>query len=104
MAAVLASWKRTRSLAKASSTPSAPPRSASSPTPPTSLSSSARPSAEQQRVTRAAVKNGVLNQDHEVRERKVYTLRNEDTAPRAVIVEHPVRAGYQLRNDVKPVE
>jgi hypothetical protein len=37
-------------------------------------------------------------------ESKTYTFRNEDTAPRTVIVEHPVRAGYSLRGEIKPEE
>jgi len=68
------------------------------------LIASSKIGSEQQRVTRARVKDGVLTQEHEVRERKVYTLRNEDTSPRSVIVEHPVRAGYELRSEVKPAE
>ncbi len=39
-----------------------------------------------------------------MRETKTYTFRNEDTTPRTVIVEHPVRAGYRLRGDAKPEE
>jgi len=42
--------------------------------------------------------------ESEVRERKTYTFRNEDSAPRSVIVEHPVRAGYALRSKTHPVE
>jgi hypothetical protein len=68
------------------------------------LVASSKIGSEQQRVTRARVKDGVLTQEHEVRERKVYTLRNEDTSARSVIVEHPVRAGYELRSEVKPTE
>jgi chromosome segregation ATPase len=45
-----------------------------------------------------------MTQDTEIRERRTYTIRNEDTSPRIVIVEHPVRRGYELRGDVKPVE
>ena len=61
-------------------------------------------SVEQQRVTRVRVADGVLAHQSEVRERKTYTFRNEDTAARTVIVEHPVRSGYQLRGDVRPFE
>lgn len=60
--------------------------------------------SEQQRVTRARVAGGILTQEHEVRERKTYTFRNEDTAPRTVIVEHPVRPGFELRGEAKPIE
>lgn len=41
--------------------------------------------------------------ESEVRERKTYTFRNEDAAPRSVMVEHPVRAGYALRSKTHPV-
>jgi uncharacterized protein involved in exopolysaccharide biosynthesis len=37
-------------------------------------------------------------------ESKTYIFRNEDSSARTVIIEHPVRAGYELRGDVKPVE
>jgi chromosome segregation ATPase len=45
-----------------------------------------------------------MTQESEVREKKTYTFRNEDTSPRMAIVEHPVRAGYQLRSEAKPFE
>jgi hypothetical protein len=68
------------------------------------LVASSKLGSEQQRVTRARVSQGVLIQESEVRERKTYTLRNEDTSARDVIVEHPVRPGYELRGDARPVE
>ncbi len=60
--------------------------------------------SEHQRVTRARISGGVMIQEHEMRERKTYTLRNEDTSARAVIVEHPVRSGYDLRSEARPAE
>jgi hypothetical protein len=68
------------------------------------LIASSKIGSEHQRVTRARIAGGILIQEHEVRERKTYTFRNEDASPRTVIVEHPVRAGYELRSDIKPVE
>ena len=59
---------------------------------------------ERQRVTHVMVAKGILTQENELRENKTYTFRNEDTNPRTVIVEHPMRLGYELRSDVKPVE
>jgi len=50
------------------------------------------------------INRGVMVQESEVREKKIYTFRNQDTGPRTVIVEHPVRLGYQLCSDVQPVE
>jgi len=60
--------------------------------------------SDQQRVGRVRISHGVLTQEHEVRERKTYTVRNEDTSARAVIIEHPVRSGYELRSVDKPIE
>ena len=68
------------------------------------LNVNARQSTEQQRVTRAVVNRGTMTQHSEVREKKTYTFRNEDSSPRTVIVEHPARGGYELRGDVRPVE
>ncbi len=68
------------------------------------INASSRRSTERQRVTRVRVNKGVLIQDSEMLETKTYTFRNEDTSPRTVIVEHPVRAGYSLRGDAKPEE
>jgi hypothetical protein len=45
-----------------------------------------------------------MTQESEVRERKTYTFRNEDSSPRTVLVEHPVRTGYTLRSETKPEE
>jgi hypothetical protein len=45
-----------------------------------------------------------MTQVSEVREKKTYTFRNEDGSARMVIVEHPVRPGYELRSETKPVE
>lgn len=60
--------------------------------------------SERQRITRVRAIRGVMTLESEIRERKAYTFRNEDTAPRTVIVEHPVRSGYELRGDLRPVE
>ena len=68
------------------------------------LNVSSRNNTERQRVSRVRVNRGTLIQESEVREKKTYTFRNEDASPRTVIVEHPVRAGYQLCSDIQPVE
>jgi Carboxypeptidase regulatory-like domain len=60
--------------------------------------------SEQQRVTRVLVVRGVMTQQHELRERRTYTMRNEDTSPRSVIVEHPVRPGFTLSSEARPIE
>jgi hypothetical protein len=68
------------------------------------LNVSSRNMAHRERVSRVKIAAGVLTQSSEIREKKAYTFRNEDSVPRTMIVEHPVRAGYELRSDVQPVE
>jgi hypothetical protein len=57
-----------------------------------------------QRVARVRVARGVMVQTSEQRERSSYAFRNEDAQPRTIIVEHPARAGWQLRSGPKPEE
>jgi len=68
------------------------------------LITSSKIGSEQQRFTHVVVAKGNLMQTTEVREKKTYTVRNEDTSARTVIIEHPVRSGYELRGDARPVE
>jgi hypothetical protein len=68
------------------------------------LNASSKQNGEQQRVTRVRISRGVMTHESEVREKKTYTFRNEDTSARSVIVEHPVRSGYTLRSAVQPAE
>jgi hypothetical protein len=105
MVAASASWKRTPSPEKASSTPIRPgeKRLVSFATD-LALIVSAKTGSEQQQVTRVRVARGVMTQEHEPRERRTYTMRNEDSSPRTVIVEHPVRNGYELRGETRPIE
>ena len=60
--------------------------------------------SEQERVTRVVVNKGLLTQKSEIREKKTYTFRNEDTSPRTMLIEHPVRRGYELRGSARPAE
>ncbi len=68
------------------------------------LTASTRQEAAAQRVSRVKVAEGIMVHFREIREKKSYTFRNEDAAARAVLVEHPVRQGFDLRSDVRPVE
>lgn len=68
------------------------------------VNASSRNSTERQRVSRVRIARGVLTLSSEIREAKTYTFRNEDGAPRTVVVEHPVRLGYQLRSQAQPDE
>lgn len=51
---------------------------------------------DHQRVSRVRLAKGILTQSIETRERRVYSLRNEDASPRALVVEHELRPGWKL--------
>jgi hypothetical protein len=68
------------------------------------LNVSSKIGSDSQRISRVRIVRGVMTQESEIRERKTYTFRNADTTARSVIVEHPVRPGFELRGDAKPVE
>lgn len=60
---------------------------------------------EPQRVTRVRIAKGVMFQTCEMRETRIYTVRNDDTTPRTVLIEHPMRPGWGLSGDSpKPEE
>jgi len=56
------------------------------------------------RVTRVTVVKGVLYRYVEDRETTTYIVHNADTRPRQVVLEHPIRSGWKLLDDVKPEE
>lgn len=57
------------------------------------------------RHTRVSIAHGVMVRTSEAREKKTYTIRNEDSSPRTLIVEHPARPGWNLSADtLKPEE
>jgi hypothetical protein len=61
--------------------------------------------SEQQRVTRVRINRGVMTATSELREKKTYTVRNEDTTARTLVIEHPARPEFKLdENGPKPEE
>ncbi len=64
----------------------------------------AKQEEEEQRVTRVVIMHGVMIQSTEERQQRAYTIRNRDTSPRTVIIEHPVRPGWRLADGEEPVE
>jgi|CXWK01.1.fsa_nt_gi hypothetical protein len=56
------------------------------------------------RLTRMQLTRGVLIQQREERHLQTYTARNDDQQTRTLVVEHPVRAGWTLGGQLKPVE
>lgn len=60
--------------------------------------------SERQRVSKLKIAKGVILQTTEIKEHTVYSVRNEDTAARTVVVEHPARPGWKLAESAKPEE
>ena len=59
---------------------------------------------EQRTVSRISIARGLLVQHSERLARRVYTIRNNDTTDRRVVLEHPVRGGWKLASGITPVE
>ncbi|MDE3108551.1 MAG: hypothetical protein KGL02_01305 [Acidobacteriota bacterium] len=56
-------------------------------------------------VTRVSIAHGTMLQTREMREEATYKVRDDDTSPRTVVMEHPLRAGWVLASDApKPEE
>jgi archaellum component FlaC len=65
----------------------------------------AKQKAENQRVTKVVIAHGTMWQSTQERAENTYTIRNRDTLPRTIVIEHPVRPGWKLTDDVaKPAE
>ena len=65
----------------------------------------ATPDSEPQHVTRVRVIHGAMIETSELRQDTTYTVRNDDTAWRSVLIEHPVRDGWAISGDgPKPEE
>jgi chromosome segregation ATPase len=56
----------------------------------------AKPEGVPQKVTNVRIARGIMVRTIESRQRVIYTVRNDDTATRALILEHPVRTGWKL--------
>ncbi|MCU1316610.1 MAG: hypothetical protein JWN63_1932 [Candidatus Acidoferrum typicum] len=58
-----------------------------------------------ERVTRVRIYRGAMTTTSEDREKKTYIVRNEDSTPRTLVIEHPARPEWKLREDgAKPEE
>jgi hypothetical protein len=56
------------------------------------------------RLTRVRVSRGIVIQELEERQSRTYTIRNEDSEPRVLVVEHPARAGWTVGGTMTPAE
>ena len=64
----------------------------------------AKQKPQTQRVTRIVIAHGAMTQSTEERDEETYTIRNRDTAPRQLVIEHPSRPGWKLADGETPVE
>jgi hypothetical protein len=55
-------------------------------------------------LTNVRVAKGIMIRTVESRSKTIYTIRNEDTTPRTVIIEQPIRSGWKLVESLKPAE
>ena len=55
-------------------------------------------------VTRVTILKGVMTMHTEECEGTTYIVHNADTAPRQVILEHPIKPGWKLLEEMKPEE
>ena len=65
----------------------------------------AKQNASPQHVTRVKMLKGTMTQVSEEQQRTTYTVRNQDSAPRVLVIEHPARVGWNfLKNSKQPEE
>jgi hypothetical protein len=62
------------------------------------------PSSDNGRLTLVKVNKGILYSTTKVRETKTYTIVNRNDAERLVLIEHPVRNQFELKDTDKPAE
>ncbi|MGH9733507.1 MAG: hypothetical protein ACRD8A_02805 [Candidatus Acidiferrales bacterium] len=64
-----------------------------------------RQESDPQRVTEVRIIRGMMIQTSQLREKTTYTINDDDTTPRTVLIEYPVRSGWKLSKDTpKPAE
>jgi len=60
--------------------------------------------SETDRVTKVKVVRGMMTMTQQERAMKTYTIRNEDTSARSMVIEHPVQKEWKIISKDKPVE
>lgn len=64
-----------------------------------------RQESDPQRVTEVRIIRGMMIQTSEFRQKTIYTINDDDTTPRTVLIEYPLRDGWKLGKDTpKPAE
>lgn len=65
----------------------------------------AKSESRPQRVTRVRIWRGVMSMTREMQQSTTYTVRDDDTTPCTVLIEHPLRVGWKLAEGTpKPEE
>ncbi len=64
----------------------------------------AKQKADNQRVTKVIIAHGMMTQSTQEWQENTYAIRNRDSSPRALVIEHPARRGWKLTDDQKPAE
>jgi hypothetical protein len=59
---------------------------------------------ESRPTTHIKIAHGAMVRTSEHADHRTYTVRNNDSEPRDVIIEHPLRQGWKLAKDLKPEE
>lgn len=60
--------------------------------------------SSRERVTRVRINRGTMTTVSEDREKKIYIVRNEDTTPRTLVIEHPARPEWKLSAETSQPE
>jgi hypothetical protein len=55
-------------------------------------------------IARVQIAKGMMTSTYEQRRTTTYTIRNSDTSPRQVILEHPLQEDWELMSGLKPEE
>ncbi|MHB8486178.1 MAG: carboxypeptidase regulatory-like domain-containing protein [Candidatus Acidiferrales bacterium] len=64
----------------------------------------AKSESRPQRVTRVRIWRGVMSMTREMQQSTTYTVRDDDTTPRTVLIEHPLRVGWKLAEGTQKPE
>ncbi|MGH9511192.1 MAG: hypothetical protein ACRD2U_03545 [Terriglobales bacterium] len=59
---------------------------------------------QRQRVTKVMINRGVMTCTSQEQQEMTYTVRDRDTSPRTVIIEHPIRENWKLDKEMQPEE
>jgi hypothetical protein len=70
----------------------------------TAVHVTAEDESESRAATRVTILHGMLRIKREQRDATTYTIHNADSTARQVVVEHPIREGWKLAEELKPAE